>query len=209
MLARENDIIGLVGNNGAGKTTFLKIVAQLISIDSGETSLPSRENIGVVFDQLPFPENLSINELERVLLNLFPAWKTKDFNHYIKLFNLPIDTPFKKFSKGMKMKLNIAVSLSHRAKVLLLDELTSGLDPMVRIDILDIVQSYVRKNRATVIMSTHILDDIDKIATKVVLMHNGKFVLKKDMENISDMDSLEKTFKGILEKQGERKCQDF
>nr|WP_281242206.1 ABC transporter ATP-binding protein [Alkalibacterium subtropicum] len=203
LLAMKNDIIGLIGDNGAGKTTFLKIIAQLIPIDSGESNLPFQEKIGVVFDQLPFPGNLSIYELEEVLKRLFTAWDPTQFSYYIQLFKLPIDTPVKNFSKGMSMKLNIAVSLSHRAQILLLDELTSGLDPIVRIDILNLIESYVKENGATVVMSTHILDDIDKIATKVVLMHNGKFILQKEMRDIPDMYYLEKSFKEILDKQGE------
>nr|WP_281260070.1 ABC transporter ATP-binding protein [Alkalibacterium olivapovliticus] len=201
--AMNNDIIGLIGDNGAGKTTFLKIIASLISIDSGESNLPLQEKIGVVFDQLPFPGSLSIYELEKVMKRLFSTWEAEKFHNYINLFKLPLKTPVKKFSKGMSMKLNIAVSLSHQAQILLLDELTSGLDPLVRIDILQLIQDYVRENNATVVMSTHILDDIDKIATKVVLMHNGKFVLQKEMKDIPDMHYLEKKFKEILEKQGE------
>lgn len=164
-------------------------------IDSGKVSLPSKEEIGVVFDQLPFPSDLSIKELEKVLKYLFLKWDTEQFYYYIKTFKLPLKIPVKKLSKGMSMQLNIAVSLSHQAKILLLDEITSGLDPVVRIDILNIIKSYVIKNNATVIMSTHILDDIDRIATKVVLMHNGKFVLTNDIEDIPNMNYLEKKFK--------------
>lgn len=196
--ANRNNIIGLIGNNGAGKTTFIKIIARLTSIDSGEINLPAQDKIAVVFDHSPFPGKLTINELEKVLSRLFLAWQTERFFSYIEYFDLPLDVSINNFSKGMSMKLNISVALSHQAQVLLLDEPTSGLDPVVRIEILDIIKSYVKKNEAVAVISTHILDDIEKIATSVIVMHEGKFVFKQEAEEIPDMDYLEKKIEDIM-----------
>ena len=138
-------IMGFIGENGAGKSPTIKAIMDLVKKDSGsvtifgkdnETELKSvKEDIGVVVDECCFPDNLSIHNIRKIMKNIYKNWEENTFQNYIERFSLPEKKPVKNFSKGMKMKLSVAVALSHRPKLLILDEATSGLDPMVREEI--------------------------------------------------------------------------
>ena len=156
----SGSIMGLVGENGAGKSTTIKLIMNAVRRDSGIVSVlgvdnqsaafhAAKEDIGIVLDEAYFPEVLNANDVGRIMANTYRQWEPETYESYLQRFGLPRNKAFKDFSRGMKMKLAIAVALSHQAKLLILDEATSGLDPMVRDEILDIFNEYTRQERRT------------------------------------------------------------
>lgn len=198
LVAKAGSIVGIIGENGAGKTTLLKILAKVISIDTGSISVPSKEEIGFVFDSNHFPEELSANELNDSMQYIFQNWNVSTFFHYIKRFELPEKLSIKNYSKGMKTKMGIAVALSHKPKILLLDEITSGLDPLIRDDVLTVIKDYVHNNVALAIMTTHLLDDVIKIADNVLVLDHGSIVLNENVSDVGNAQNLEGTLKQII-----------
>lgn len=198
LFAKPNEIIGIIGENGAGKTTLLRIIGKLLKSDSGNTFIPPKEDIGFVFDNNHLPEEINSKEVNTIMYYIFSTWDSTVFFNYIDEFKLPINKRIKNFSKGMKTKINIAVALSHSPKVLLLDEITSGLDPLVKEDILKVVKNYIKSNKAIAIMTTHLLDDIIKIADKVIVLDNGKILLNENVSHFENTQSLEMEFKKII-----------
>lgn len=195
--AFKHQIIGVVGENGAGKTTLLQIISQTKKADSGEVVIPSKKKLGFVFDSNHLPEELTAYDLDRIFPHIFEGWESKAFSHYLKRFKLPVDQALKHFSKGMKMKINIAIALSHYPQFLLLDEITSGLDPLARDQILTIIKDYVADHSAIAIMTTHLLDDVVRIADKVVVLRDGSIQLNKHMDEITDAAHLESMLKAV------------
>ena len=188
-------ILGLVGENGAGKSTTLKLLMNAIPRDSGQVTVlgtdnqskdftSTKEDIGVVLDQACFPEVITPKELGRVMGYAYQNWDQAQYEGYLNRFRRPRDKKFKEFSKGMKMKLAIAVALSHRAKLLLLDEATSGLDPMIRDEILDVFNDFTRSEENTVIFSSHIVSDLEKICDYIAFLHRGKLVLFEEKDRL-------------------------
>ncbi|CRZ33478.1 ABC-2 type transport system ATP-binding protein [Herbinix hemicellulosilytica] len=187
-------IMGFVGENGAGKTTTIKAILDLIRIDSGEIriwghsskKLPMdlKAQIGVVFDGSNLHENLTANNIALIMKNIYPNWDQKVFSDYLRKFQLPNDKKFKDYSRGMKMKLSIAIALSHNSKLLILDEATSGLDPMVRDEILDIFLDFIQEEDNTILLSSHIISDIEKIADYVTFIHDGKIVFSENKDEL-------------------------
>lgn len=198
LIANPNDIIAIIGENGAGKTTFLKILSHLYSIDSGKISLPPIHEMGFVFDSNHLHEALSVKEIERFIPYLFQNWDGAIFSDYIDKLEIPREKAIKDFSKGMKTKLGSAVALSHHARVLLLDEITSGLDPLIRDEVLTVIKDYVNKYSAIAIMTTHLLDDVLKIANKVIVMNKGSIILNQHVSEYRNTDSLERKLKEII-----------
>ncbi len=190
----KGSIMGFVGENGAGKTTTIKAILGLIHTDAGEISVLgeaagslSREikaQIGVVFDGSSLHDNLTAAEINKVLKNIYPNWDEKDYHQYISRFELPLNKRLKEFSRGMKMKLSIAIALSHQSKLLILDEATSGLDPMVRNEILDIFLEFIQDEEHTILLSSHIISDIEKIADYVTFIHKGKIVFSENKDQL-------------------------
>lgn len=180
-------IVGFIGQNGAGKTTTIHSMLNIIPIDSGEIKLlgldhirdeqEAKERMGVVFDECPFGEVFTPVQLERVFRGLYRNWQTDTFFGYLNLFQLPRKKKVGELSKGMKMKLQIAVALSHDAELLIMDEATSGLDPIVRNEILDIFRDYMMNGNRSILMSSHITSDLEKIADCVVFIDSGKILL--------------------------------
>lgn len=195
---RPGTIVGIIGENGAGKTTLLKIIAQTLSIDSGKLSVPSKKEIGLVFDSNHFPEELSAKELNIVMSHIFPKWKSNTFMGYLDSLKIPNDLIIQKYSKGMKTKLGIATALSHDPRLLLLDEITSGLDPLIRDEVLSVIKKYVMNHRALAIMTTHLLDDVIKIADKVIVLDHGSVILNENVSEIIDSHSLEDKLKQLI-----------
>jgi len=187
-------VVGLIGENGAGKTTLIKAILNLIKADSGEVLIQNRimteadcdirEEIGVVFDGTSFPEELKVRQLARVLSGIFRNWDEQKFHTYMETFHLPYDKKIKEFSRGMKMKLNIAAALSHHAKLLILDEATGGLDPVVRDDILDILLEFMQDEEHSILISSHIISDIEKIADHITFIREGKIIFTKDKDDL-------------------------
>ena len=180
-------IMGFIGQNGAGKTTTIRLMLNLIRKDSGTIKLlglDSIENerevksrISAVFDELPFHEMINANQLSVILSDVYNEWDKKVFTEYLDRFSLPRKKKFGEFSKGMKMKLQIAAALSHGAKLLIMDEATIGLDPVVRNEILDIFLEYLQDETNSILLSSHITTDLEKIADTVTFIDKGKILL--------------------------------
>ncbi len=187
-------IVGLIGENGAGKTTLLKAILNIVQTDKGTIKINGRdnheektkENIGVVLDNMFFPEILSAKDIELAMKGIAKNWDTELYYNYLKEFSLPIDKPLKALSKGMRKKLEIATALSHHPDILILDEATSGLDPVIRNEILDIFLKFIQDENHTIILSTHITSDLEHIADKIVFLDQGKIVLDQDRDEIID-----------------------
>ena len=188
-------ICGLVGENGAGKSTTIRLLMGALRPDSGtcfalgvDTSSPEflaiKEDVGVVLDEAYFPEVLNASDVGRIMANTYRNWEPDTYEGYLQRFGLPRDKAFKDFSRGMKMKLAIAVALSHQAKLLILDEATSGLDPMVRDEILDIFNEYTRQEDRSILLSSHIVSDLEKICDYIAFLHKGKLVLCEEKDRL-------------------------
>ena len=181
-------IMGLIGENGAGKTTVIKCILNLIRPTSGEIrvfGLDSREaeraikaQVGVVLDEVLFHDVLRPRQVGRILAGLYPNWDGALFEHYLEKFQLTGKKTVKEFSRGMKMKLSIAAALSHRPKLLILDEATSGLDPVVRDDILDEFLAFIQDEEHAILISSHITSDLEKVADYVTYLHQGRVAVQ-------------------------------
>lgn len=185
-------ILGLVGENGAGKSTTIKLILDMIRKDSGEVKILGRDNcddikitkedVGVVLDEIGVPDLLNAKEIGRIMKSTFRNWSENDFGENLKRLFVPLDKPFKEFSRGMKMKLGIAVALSHKAKLLILDEATSGLDPVVRDEVLDILNDFTRDEKNSVLISSHIVSDLEKLCDYIAFLHKGKLLLFEEKD---------------------------
>jgi len=188
----EGSIMGLIGENGAGKSTTIKLILDLINRDGGEITVLGqnnreglkavKEHIGVVLDESCFPENLTLTEINVILKNIYKTWDAERFEQFAKKFSLPKTKRIKDYSHGMRMKLGIAVALSHDSKLLIMDEATSGLDPIARDEMLDVFMEFIQDEGHSIFMSSHILSDLEKICDYITFIHKGKvlFSEKKD-----------------------------
>ncbi len=184
-------IVGLIGENGAGKSTTIKASLDLIRPDGGSVSFwgqplsrEIREDIGVVFDGISFYDTLTPKKVGRICKGAYRRWDQELFQQYLGQFGLPEDKEIKQLSKGMKMKLSIAVALSHHPRLLILDEATSGLDPVMRDDILDIFLDFVQDEDHSILMSSHITTDLEKVADYVTFLHQGKVMFSKPKDEL-------------------------
>ncbi|MDE6787935.1 MAG: ABC transporter ATP-binding protein [Ruminococcus sp.] len=184
-------IMGLIGENGAGKSTAIKSILGIVRPDSGsieifgkEPSAETKNDIGVVLDEVGLPQEFNVKEIHAIMKNSFDNWQDNVFNEYIRKFKLPEKKPFKSFSKGMKMKMGIAVALSHDAKLLILDEPTSGLDPVVRDEIVDIFNDFTRDENHSILISSHIVSDLEKICDYIAFLHNGRLMLCEEKDRL-------------------------
>ena len=181
-------ILGLIGENGAGKSTTIRSILGSLKYD-GEIkvlgqpmSAELKNRLGVVLDEVGFPEKLNANDVNKIMKNMFTNWDEKVYADYIKKFDLPDNKPFSEFSKGMKMKLGIAVALSHNAELLILDEPTSGLDPLVRDEIIDILNDFTREENHSILISSHIVSDLEKLCDYIAFLHKGKLLLCEEKD---------------------------
>lgn len=177
-------IIGLIGENGAGKSTLIKCILGMIEFDEGSIT-PSPldfEKISFIPDHCPYPGILTIEQLEKDLKDIYSSWDHDHFHQLCQKFQLPLSQKIREFSKGMKVKLCFCAALSHHATFLILDEATSGLDPVVRDEILDLLLEFIQEEDHTVLFSTHITSDLEKVADHILYLHKGKqmFMLSKD-----------------------------
>ena len=177
-------VMGFIGENGAGKTTTIKAVLGLINKDSGDISVLGgsiedasiRAKIGVVFDDLHLHKTLRIRQAAKIFPHLYEDWDADLFKEYLNRFNLDAEKKIKDLSRGMRMKLSIALALSHHPELLILDEPTSGLDPVVRDEVLEIFQDFMQDENHAILFSSHITSDIDKIADYLTFIHDGEIL---------------------------------
>ena len=177
-------IMGFVGQNGAGKTTTIRCILNMASRDGGEIKVFGLDNIhdelavkqelAAVFDEIFFVDTWRVREVEKAIRGFYSGWNSKLYDEYIKKFGLPPEKRVKELSRGMKMKLMLAVAMSHSAKLLILDEPTSGLDPVARDELLSILQEYIADGVKSVFFSTHITSDLDRIADFITLIDHGR-----------------------------------
>ena len=184
-------IMGLVGENGAGKSTTIRMLLGMARPDSGEITVFGqkmdaglRERIGVVLDEPGYPGCMTAAQIGKMLSGLYRGWEKETFEGYLTTLRIPADKPFKDFSKGMKMKLCLAAALSHGAKLLILDEATSGLDPVVRDELLDIFNDFTRDEGNSVLISSHIVSDLEKICDYIAFLHRGKLMLCREKDEL-------------------------
>ncbi len=187
-------IMGLIGENGAGKSTAFKSMLNLVKKDAGEvlfwgkpmndkdTELKSR--IGVAFDAICFPEVLTVKQVGDIGRMTYKNWDRKHFQELITRFELPEKAEIKTLSKGMKMKLNLAFAMSHNAQLLILDEPTAGLDPIARDELLDLFMEYVQDEQHSILISSHITTDLEKIADYITFINKGKVAFSKEKDTL-------------------------
>ena len=201
----KGTIMGFIGENGAGKTTTIKLILNIIKKNEGEIKIFGldnikeekriKEDIGVVLDDSFLSEYLNPLDINKIMKNIYKNWDEELYFKYINEFKLPKDKISKEYSTGMKMKLKIAVALSHHPKLLILDEPTSGLDPIARNEILDIFQDFIQDEEHGIFVSSHITSDLEHIADYVTFINEGEIVFTKTRDE-------------LLEEYGIVKCSD-
>ena len=188
-------ICGLVGENGAGKSTTIRLLMGALAADSGtaavlgtDVSSPEfrevKEDIGVVLDEAYFPESLNAVQVGKIMAATYRQWDQGLYDGYLKRFDLPSSKQFKDFSRGMRMKLAIAVALSHQPKLLVLDEATAGLDPIVRDEVLDIFNEFTREEDHSILISSHILSDLEKLCDYIAFIHKGDLLFCQEKDRL-------------------------
>lgn len=198
-------ILGFVGENGAGKSTTIKLILDTMKRQEGSItvlgednltlSAKTKENIGVVFDDCCFPEVMNLKNVNQAMKGIYKQWDSSLFYQYAKKFRLPESKSIKEYSRGMRMKLSIACALSHHAKLLILDEATSGLDPVVRDEILDVFLEFIQDESNSIFISSHIISDLEKICDYICLIHDGRILFSEPKDD-------------LLETYGILKCSD-
>ena len=188
-------IMGLVGENGAGKSTTIRLIMDAISRDEGKITvlgvdnqspdfLRTKEDIGVVLDETCIPEVITAKQLGKIMAGTYKNWEQDVYDSWLEKFRLPPDKKFKEYSRGMTMKLGIAAALSHRAKLLLLDEATSGLDPIVRDEVLEIFNEFTREEDHSILISSHILSDLEKLCDYIAFLHRGRLLFCDEKDQL-------------------------
>jgi ABC-2 type transport system ATP-binding protein len=187
-------IMGFVGENGAGKTTTIGCILNTLIKDSGtikifgkemsDSSTDLRNEIGAVYDSNPFPEYLTAQKISSGMRDIYSNWDNNLFNEYLNKFKLPDNKKIKEFSRGMTMKFAVAIALSHRPKLLILDEATSGLDPIVRDDILDVFLDFVQDENHSILFSSHITSDLEKVADYITFIHEGSIIFSENKDKL-------------------------
>lgn len=187
-------IMGLIGENGAGKSTIINCILDIIEKDSGSISVLGqkndknnvslKENIGVVLDASEVYDNYTVKQVENIMKDVYKQWNHEVYDYYIQKFALPLNKMIKDFSRGMKMKMAITIALSHQPKLLILDEATSGLDPIMRDEILDVFMEFVQDENHAILLSSHISSDLEKIADYITFIHEGKLILSTSKDEL-------------------------
>lgn len=185
-------IMGLIGENGAGKSTTIKLILDIIHKDSGSITVLGKDNkdnfkctkedIGVVLDEVGLPEVLNAKQINNIMKNVYKNWDESAYFGYLKKMDIDEKKKFKDYSKGMKMKLGIIVAKSHNAKLLIFDEATSGLDPVVRDEVVDMFSEFTRDESHSVLISSHIVSDLEKICDYIAFLHKGKLLLCEEKD---------------------------
>ena len=194
----EGAIMGLIGENGAGKTTLMKLILGLRRADSGEISLLGAhpgsaavlEQIGVVLDEPGISACLTLRQLGKILGRIYRTWDQPCYEQYLSRMELPRNKAFSELSKGMKMKLSIAAALAHHPRLLILDEPTSGLDPVVREDVLELFSDFTREPDHSILISSHIVGDLEKLCDYVAFLHHGTLLLCEEKDRLLEQYGL-------------------
>lgn len=192
---KPGSITGFIGINGAGKSTTIKIISNLVRKDSGIVKFFGvdrdteclNEKIGYVMDSSYFYEKETLRAVKNMISRTYRNWDEQKYRHYIKLFHLNEKQKIEELSKGMKMKYALALALSHNAQLLIMDEPTSGLDPLVRSQMMKILQEFVADGTKSVLFSTHITSDLEKVADNVIFIHDGKIILNETLRNLPNV----------------------
>lgn len=187
-------IMGLVGENGAGKSTTIRLILDMLHKDSGSITILGRDNqdninltkedVGVVMDEVGIPECLNVKQVGKIMKHTFRNWDTDEYARLLQKLSLPDHKPFKEFSRGMKMKLGIAIAMSHGSKLLLLDEATSGLDPVVRDEVVEMFNDFTRDENHSILISSHIVSDLEKLCDYMAFLYKGKLLLCKEKDQL-------------------------
>ena len=182
-------ILGLIGENGAGKSTTIKCILDLIRADNGSVTILgqahsrlNREDIGVVLDEVGIPQCLTAAQVGKIMKNLYKQWDPVRYTSLLNQLSVPEDKQFKDLSRGMKMKLGIAVAMSHGAKLLILDEATSGLDPVVRDEVVTMLSEFTREEDHAILISSHIVSDLEKLCDYIAFLHKGRLMLHEEKD---------------------------
>ncbi len=190
-------VLGLVGENGAGKSTTIRLIMDTLERDGGTVSvlgtdnrskefLDLKEDIGVVLDETFVPEVINARQMGKIMAGTYKNWDQAVYDGWIRRFELPLDKKFKDYSRGMTMKLGIAAALSHHPRLLLLDEATGGLDPMVREELLEVFADFAAEEGHAVLLSSHIVSDLERICDYIAFLHKGRLVLCEEKDLLLD-----------------------
>ena len=192
----KGSVVGLIGENGAGKSTFINSILNINEPEKGEVKIFNKninehekdikEDIAVIFDKSHYSEYMNAKIIGKMLSKIYKNWDNEKYYSLLDNFGLPVNKKIKKFSKGMKMKLEFALAFSHSPKFLILDESTSGLDPVFRDEILELLRSYTENEENSILISSHITSDLDKISDYIAFIHEGKLQFVKEYEDIHD-----------------------
>ena len=185
-------IVGFIGENGAGKSTTINLILDELKRDHGQIQIFGKENtissvreeIGVVFDECNFHDVFNTSDIEKILSGVYKSWDSSLYRQYLKRFKIPERKPIGSFSKGMKMKLSIICAMAHKPKLLILDEATTGLDPVVRDEMLDLFLEFIQDEERSIFFPSHISSDIQKIADYVILIHQGKIIFEEQKDDL-------------------------
>lgn len=187
-------VMGLIGENGAGKSTTIRLILDMLRSDSGTITILGRDNrenirltkeeVGVVLDEVGLPECLNPRQVGKVMAGTFRTWNQAEYERILKKFDLPQGKPFSTFSRGMKMKLGIAVAMSHGSKLLLLDEPTGGLDPVVRDEVVEMFSDFTRDESHSILISSHIVSDLEKLCDYIAFLHKGRLLLCEEKDQL-------------------------
>lgn len=196
----QGSVVGFIGENGAGKTTTIKAICGLIHLDAGQVRIlgqdvaqegeRAREQLGVMLDGSFFNGRYRAKEIDEVLASIHPHWDRAGFRSLLERLHLPYNQAIKTFSRGMRVKLSLATALSHHPRILLLDEPTSGLDPIARSEVLDILYTFMQDETHSILLSSHITTDLEKIADYIVMIHRGKMCLDCSKDVLLDTHGL-------------------
>lgn len=211
---KQGFVTGFIGENGAGKSTTIKMMMNLLKPDAGEVKLfgldykshekAIKERVGFVYDSNIFFEGLNMKDIKRIVAPAYKQWDDTLFYRYVEQFKLPLNKAIKTFSKGMQMKASLAIALSHHAELIIMDEPTAGLDPIFRRELLDLLQELMIEANRTIFFSTHITTDLDRIADYIAFMQNGEIVFNQSIHNVAENYALVKGGVDLLDRDTEK-----
>lgn len=211
---KKGFVTGFIGGNGAGKSTTIKLIMNLLKPDSGTISIfglnynqhekEIKQRIGFVYDDNVFYETLTLHQMKRIIQPVYKNWDDALFNHYVKRFELPVNQKIKTFSKGMMMKASLTIALSHHAELIIMDEPTSGLDPVFRRELLEHLHDLMQDGKRTIFFSTHITTDLDRIADYITFIDNGHHIFTKEYYKIEEEYAIVKGETNLLDRDTKR-----
>ncbi|SKC72505.1 ABC transporter ATP-binding protein [Maledivibacter halophilus] len=208
-------IMGFIGPNGAGKSTTIKLIMNLLKRDSGEIKVFGLDNIkhekeikqriGFIYDRNYFYDEITLKNMKKIISNFYTNWNDNQFYKYMEIFNLKENKKIKELSKGMQMKFSLALALSHDAELIMMDEPTSGIDPIFRNEILDILMEFIQDEKKSIFFSTHITTDLEKIADYITFINDGSLVFSKPKDEILDSYRIVKGGRDLLTEELKKK----